>query len=871
MYDRIGLILIGGLLCSPMVFKLQVSPGVIIHPVVVLLLCAWCWIAIVMAEHLRQTLKGCYVAEWQAWNIPMFLIFLLVGGLAVSLGLNNLRAGSFQSTGWLLLAKWSLYLAPMPLAAILAIRTGVTMVKVVSWSVPVVALVTLLYSWYRLRHGIGLHLPQYYVGSSPAYQALGMLGEVWTREGLHVRTDTVSQGAYGMYLVLVVMFSLLLCLFRGWEGIVPSRYAVGQCLILVPLAILGILFTGSRASFLLLVGCFTILFGMVLRNPRRVIPPAVRRYFLLGLVAIVLLVVAGYTFWRPLLPGLDRMSDTVQAAQSMTGQYAVSPGASDLDTRVVMRNVQTRFWLWKQVMQYLQTHPLAVLIGVGYDRQVFVEEVLGLPYTNENVQFQTAHSLLLDILVKGGLVPFLALVVLYAWLIWESILGMIIPRRITEDSARVGLAWALLCFWPPFFGANFAGEEMFTDNLLLHWSLLAGMLLGLCAVALRQWLPGQIAHVTATAGLGGGPAYITALSRHQLEQGKHVRIFCSDEKPFVDIWRTMGIDVSALPMRRPNLSSVWLLLKDLLRAPAPIHAHGRGAAFFAVWIKILLRIPVIYQPHGPHYAFNRGYRYVSGWLFEAFSRVLFDAVIYVSAGEREVARRQRIPLARSRVILSALLHDTRMSSADRVERDLVLDRLNVPRNKFVIGWIGRFQYPKGLDLLLESIVTVSSRIPQAIWIVIGEGTADEMRDVKQRMITLGIQDKLRFLGARTDAFSLIRAFDLYISTSRWEGLPLVLLEVMQQGVPIVASDVVGNRDVLEGWGVLFAPNDPRAAAEAQIRLVTDESLRRQLADAGRETCRTRFSLSGMLAEIDRAYLEILGAEVASSTARVFRT
>lgn len=860
MYNRLGLILIGGLLSSPMIFKFQLSPGLIIHPVVVLLLCAWCWIAVAMTEHLRKTPSGRYVAEWQAWNIPMFLIVLLVGGLAVSLGLNNLRAGSFQSTGWLLLAKWVLYLAPLPLAAILAIRTGATMVKVVSWSVPCVALVTLLYSWYRLRHGIGLHLPQYYVSSSPEYQALGMLGEVWTREGLHVRTDTVSQGAYGMYLVLVVMFSLLLGLFRGWEGIVPASYAVGQCLILVPSAILGILFTGSRASFVLLAGCFAILFGMVLKNPRRVIPPHVRRNFLLGLIAIVLVLSAGYVFWRPLLPSLDRMSDTVRAAQSMTGQYAVSPDAAELDSRVVVRNVQTRFWLWQQVAHYLQAHPLAMVIGVGYDRRVFVEEVLGLPYTQDNVQFQTAHSLLLDILVKGGLVPFLAVVVLYAWLLWEAILGMMIPRRIAEDPARVGLAWALFCFWPPFFGANFAGEEMFTDNLLLHWSLLAGMLLGLCAVALRQWLPGQIAHVTATAGLGGGPAYITALTRHQLAQGKRVRIFCSDEKPFVDIWRDMGIDVSALPMRRPNISSVWRLLKALLRSPAPIHAHGRGAAFFAVWIKILVRIPVIYQPHGPHYAFNRGYRYVSGWLFEAFSRLVFDAVIYVSPGERDVARRQRIPLARSRVILSALLQDTPMSPVDSSERDLLLDKLNVPRDAFVIGWIGRFQFPKGLDLLLESVATVSARIPQARWVIIGEGTEEETRAAGQRMVALGIEDKMRFLGARTDVVSLIRAFDLYISTSRWEGLPLVLLEVMHQGVPIVASDVVGNRDVLEGWGILFAPQDPGAAADAQVRLIGDRALRQQVAAAGREVCRTRFSLSVMLAEMDRAYLEILGDE-----------
>jgi glycosyltransferase involved in cell wall biosynthesis len=66
--------------------------------------------------------------------------------------------------------------------------------------------------------------------------------------------------------------------------------------------------------------------------------------------------------------------------------------------------------------------------------------------------------------------------------------------------------------------------------------------------------------------------------------------------------------------------------------------------------------------------------------------------------------------------------------------------------------------------------------------------------------------------------------------------------------------------VLEGWGILFAPQDPGAAADAQVRLIGDRALRLQVAAAGREVCRTRFSLSVMLAEMDRAYLEILGDE-----------
>jgi glycosyltransferase involved in cell wall biosynthesis len=84
---------------------------------------------------------------------------------------------------------------------------------------------------------------------------------------------------------------------------------------------------------------------------------------------------------------------------------------------------------------------------------------------------------------------------------------------------------------------------------------------------------------------------------------------------------------------------------------------------------------------------------------------------------------------------------------------------------------------------------------------------------------------------------------------------------MEQGVPVVASNVVGNHDVLQGWGLLFQADDPKAAAEAQIRLALDAPLRAQLAKQGREVRRSRFTLSRMLREMDLAYEQILGHSI----------
>ena len=282
---------------------------------------------------------------------------------------------------------------------------------------------------------------------------------------------------------------------------------------------------------------------------------------------------------------------------------------------------------------------------------------------------------------------------------------------------------------------------------------LFGLLLGLCGLALAAWLPNRILHMTATAGIGGGPTYVTALARHQLEAGKQVRIFCSDEKPFVEIWRKMGMDVSVLPMRRPSFCSVWQLMKELLRAPAPIHAHGRGAAFFAVWVKMLVRIPVIYTPHGPHYAYKRGWRSIPCMGLRILFRLFFDAVLYVSPRGTGNGKNHHLPVQtiasrdvgideRRNVVSPATTSTRERCFASGIFHGAFRDRMDRPvRLCQGLGPAVGF-YPAGLG----SVAAV-------VWVVIGDGDRQETACLAARVADRGQAGKVVFLGARTGRMS----------------------------------------------------------------------------------------------------------------------
>lgn len=865
--DVIGLGLLVCLLLSPLVFKYRLTDSLVIHPFVPLLLAAWIWVGWVSRNTFSSSTRGWYVAEWQAWNIPVLLLGLSVAGLAVSLAVNSVWFGSFQKTGWLLLVKWMLYLAPLPLTALLALRRPMSVITLVSYLVPAVGFGTLLYSALRLGQAIDGRYSNVYTDGASTFFAMGMFAELWSADGLSVRADTMSHTAYGMYLGFVLMFSLCLALFAGWNGLVNRRYAAIQASVLGPLALGGILLSGSRTSVLLLAVSVLVFLALLRLSPGDLIP-ARRRAMCAGvlvLTPIALFLV--FSVFSTALPTVDRLKETVagrlEITQNVTGE-ATPVLPDDALTRQSVRNVQTRLWIWGQTVRHVLHHPGTVFWGIGYDRRRFVETVVGLPYEGANVNLQTAHNLFLDILLKGGIGPLVPLVLACAWLFWSAVKSVLISVRGRESVARIGIGWMLIAFWPALLLCSLAGEELLTDNLLLHWALLFGLLLGLGGLALSAWLPNRMLHMTARAGLGGGPAYVTAVVRHQQQAGTQVRVMCSDEQPFLGIWRGMGVDVSVLPMRRPNARSVWRLLKELLRAPAPIHAHGRGAAFFAVWVKLLVRIPVIYTPHGPHYAHTRGWRYVSAWLFEFLFRLVFDAVLYVSPGEQAMAAAHHLPVGRSRVVMSGLVDEEEGSLGSAADREALRREWKIAPDCFVIGWIGRFDHAKGLDLLLASIAAVAAQFPKVVWVIVGDGDVKGIAEWKDQVRASALAGRVLFLGARADACRLIRGFDLYVSTSRWEGLPLVLLEVMEQGVPIVASDVVGNRDVLGEWGVLFPPNDAEAAAAAQIRVATDAALRARLIETGRHVRRTQFSLSHMLTVLDGTYREILGSRISEA-------
>jgi glycosyltransferase involved in cell wall biosynthesis len=176
-------------------------------------------------------------------------------------------------------------------------------------------------------------------------------------------------------------------------------------------------------------------------------------------------------------------------------------------------------------------------------------------------------------------------------------------------------------------------------------------------------------------------------------------------------------------------------------------------------------------------------------------------------------------------------------------------QLGIPPDRKTIGFVGRLTPEKGADLFLDAL----ARLPGTIaGVIVGDGP--ERAVLEARCDRLGLRSRLLFAGARPDAGELVSAFDAVVVSSRTEGSPMILLEAISAGVPVVAARVGGVPDVLgERGGWLVPPAAPEAIAAAVLeRFALESEARARVAEA-QVRSRRDFGLDTWLSRYEHVY------------------
>ena len=178
-------------------------------------------------------------------------------------------------------------------------------------------------------------------------------------------------------------------------------------------------------------------------------------------------------------------------------------------------------------------------------------------------------------------------------------------------------------------------------------------------------------------------------------------------------------------------------------------------------------------------------------------------------------------------------------------------RLNLPAAELVVGMVARLAPQKGVGRFVQAAVLVLKQVPEATFVLVGGGPLEaELRTRVEKLGPIHRPERFRIEGHREDAHELYRAFDVLALSSLYEGLPYVLLEAMAQGVPIVATDVLGTNDVVvDGETGLFSPalNDETHIASANhARAHRSRTARAPVQRLHWNACAPRFSFDDFI-------------------------
>lgn len=323
-----------------------------------------------------------------------------------------------------------------------------------------------------------------------------------------------------------------------------------------------------------------------------------------------------------------------------------------------------------------------------------------------------------------------------------------------------------------------------------------------------------------------------------------------------------GIKVHCLNYRPGREPVVAYRLTRLLseRQIGLVHAHLPVAGILA---RIVRRVsngpPVVYTEHNTWDRYQRVTRFANRWTFR-----WNDAAIACSEQVRHsiVGHNGR---RESRPAVVTVLNGIDVHALDEVRGSPseVKSEFAIPQSHRLIVHVGTFTPKKGHRYLLDAMRRLVDSNSETSLLLVGQGPIEHA--VRDRVQDLRLSEHVVFAGLRHDAPRLMKAADVLALSSLHEGLPLVVLEAMAVGTPVVATKVGGVPEAIEDGrtGVLVDPASPRDLADGLTRVLDDPELGERLRKEADRRVRESFDISTMVRAIEGVYAQTLAASRAA--------
>lgn len=285
-----------------------------------------------------------------------------------------------------------------------------------------------------------------------------------------------------------------------------------------------------------------------------------------------------------------------------------------------------------------------------------------------------------------------------------------------------------------------------------------------------------------------------------------------------------------------------IMLMRRLR-PWLVHAHSTKAGLAGRLAARYVGIPVVFTAHG--WAFSDGvpvHRKILGVFAERIATRWSTQVITVSQHDRLLAQHYKIKYDDSLHVIHNGIPSITSQTDDR------------ETSKIQLVMVARFTKQKDHAIVLRALQRIECNFQICL---VGDGPTRQM--IERLAAQLGINDRVKFFGWRDNVHEILATANIYVLASNWEGLPISLLEAMRAGLPIVATDVGGVREVIMDGetGFLVDRGDVIMLRDKLQQLLSNQELRNKMGKAGRKRYLEHFTVEPMLEQTLKVYSKTL--------------
>ena len=287
----------------------------------------------------------------------------------------------------------------------------------------------------------------------------------------------------------------------------------------------------------------------------------------------------------------------------------------------------------------------------------------------------------------------------------------------------------------------------------------------------------------------------------------------------------------------------WYIVKliSIMKKYDIVHTHNSSPQLFAAIANLFTQKKLITTEHSTN---NRKrekggiFRIIDKWMYKRYNKVICISEI--------AEQKLRLYLNKSNRKNDNICTINNGVDVEAFHNAKPIEKLK--SDKFTAVMVAGFREAKDQDTLVKAI----AKLPKEkfeLWLV---GIGERLNEVKDLAKDLNIQDNVKFMGLRTDVANILKTAEAVIMSSHWEGLSLSNIEGMSVGKPFIASNVIGLREVTEGYGILFPHGDEKALAEIIEKLHNNQAYYQQVAMKCYERAR-QFDINEMVQRYDTIY------------------